>query len=683
MKKCSLAIITALSVIFLLLLVGCSDKDSWNYEIKDADYCTNGLIIDNGTVTNYLGTEDVVYIPQSYGGNAVTCIGAAAFAQTKIKAVYIPDTVTVIEEAAFQKATELENIRFSENITEVGSNAFADTAWFNTEEGEIYIGKVLYGYGGEMAEGYSLKIREGTLRIAGYALAGQKKLTSVILNEDMEEIGTYAFRDCESLTDIQANAKLYNVGEGALTSCAWYDSQMFDVYYLGNVACGFKGDIMKSDKVVIRDGTTAIAEKAFSGQENLIDLQIADSVKIIGNYAFENCKLMKTVDLPAELTAIGEGAFTYCQGIRTVDVPASVAEIGDSAYSESNVYDLTLREGIQYIGTNAFAGCPLLKKVSVPKSVEYIGDYAFSDCRNLVEITVAENSNLQHLGTGAFSSNENLARVAFGIGCELTFLSDYLFSEDVALTDIDFGQMALVSYGGFAFSGCTALEIFQVGKEIRTINDNCFYGCSNLKNIEFAGAESLTEIGDTAFAECSSLTEVLLPGSVVRIGRQAFLSSGLQGFTVGNNLNEIGEQAFSFTKVKAFTVEDGNSQFAVKDGVLYTADYSGLVAYPVGSAAALFELPDTVTSIAAGAFMGAVDLQTVEMGASVANIGEYAFAECDALKAVYVNGQSPAQLGQRVFEGTDCLIYVPASALSEYQQQWRTYASRITAEEAV
>ena len=61
-----------------------------------------------------------------------------------------------------------------------------------------------------------------------------------------------------------------------------------------------------------------------------------------------------------------------------------------------------------------------------------------------------------------------------------------------------------------------------IGKNVKTIGVNAFYGCSKLKNITFQSGSALTAMNPKAFYKCTALTKITIPSKVAKIGAQAF-----------------------------------------------------------------------------------------------------------------------------------------------------------------
>ena len=141
------------------------------------------------------------------------------------------------------------------------------------------------------------------------------------------------------------------------------------------------------------------------------------------------------------------------------------------------------------------------------------------------------------------------------------------------------------------FIGHEEIEKVVMPASLTTLKNGAFYGCTALKEIKFSSA--LNFIGDAAFGECPALTEFTLPASVQYIHSEAFYDS---------------------TGLTAFSVESGNPNYVSKDGVIYSADMTNLIAYPAGRTDESFTVPEGVEVIASGAFAFNEHLKTIALG---------------------------------------------------------------------
>lgn len=168
----------------------------------------------------------------------------------------------------------------------------------------------------------------------------------------------------------------------------------------------------------------------------------------------------------------------------------------------------------------------------------------------------------------------------------------------------------VVVIGERAFMGHEEMEKVVMPQTLTTLRNGAFYGCSSLETIKFSRA--LNFIGDAAFGECDALTSFEIPASVQFIHAETFYGS------------------YGLTDV---TVEEGNTEYISRDGVVYSADGKTLILYPAGLTAESFTVPAEVETIAAGAFVVNQSLQSVDLG-NVLEVGDSAFYGCSALASV-------------------------------------------------
>ena len=97
--------------------------------------------------------------------------------------------------------------------------------------------------------------------------------------------------------------------------------------------------------------------------EGETDVVILNSVTKIGNYAFENCFKMTSIEIPNSVTSIGYCAFWNCFSLSNVIIPNSVTEIEDWAFKGcKSLTSVIIPDSVTKINTgsgyeNPFAGC--------------------------------------------------------------------------------------------------------------------------------------------------------------------------------------------------------------------------------------------------------------------------------------------------------------------------------------
>lgn len=98
-------------------------QDAANEQLFDFEFILNNTAV---IVNNYRckGTAADVTIPSCYKGKPVTAINNAAFTNSAVTSVTIPDSVTSIPDAAFVNCSQLTNISIPNSVTYIGFSAF-------------------------------------------------------------------------------------------------------------------------------------------------------------------------------------------------------------------------------------------------------------------------------------------------------------------------------------------------------------------------------------------------------------------------------------------------------------------------------------------------------------------------------------------------------------------------------
>ena len=205
-----------------------------------------------------------------------------------------------------------------------------------------------------------------------------------------------------------------------------------------------------------------------------------------------------------------------------------------------------------------------------------------------------------------------------------------------------------------------------IAEGVTSIGESAFENCRSLTSVTIPN--SVTSIGGCAFDECWSLTSVTIPDSVTSIGDSAFAScTSLTSVTIPDSVTSIGGGAFAWcTSLTGIWVTEGNSHYSSDaSGVLFSKDKTTLVQYP--GAFAAYAIPDSVTSIGAGAFGGCTSLTSVTIPDSVTSIGGIAFGNCKSLTSVTIP-DSVTSIGDGAFASCTSLtdVYYAGS-----EAQWK------------
>ncbi|MBQ4072554.1 MAG: leucine-rich repeat domain-containing protein [Clostridia bacterium] len=364
----------------------------------------------------------------------------------------------------------------------------------------------------------------------------------------------------------------------------------------------------KDANVEIPNSVTIIGEKAFTECKTLVSVTIPNSVKSIENNAFSFCTSLKEITLPNSVTSIGDWAFFYCTGLVKIVIPSSVESIGNaicgscSSLKQIIVYEnnakfksidgsLYTKNGntlVQYaIGSN-------VKAFTIPSSVTSIRDWAFWGCNNLISITIP--SSVTGIGLSAFHGCRNLKTIY-----------------NLSKLNIKKGAETHGAVAKFADNVYTELPKNQstvaTTKSNTTQTTNPDFDIQNGVLVKYNGKggkvvipSSVTTIGKRAFANFTAITSVTIPSTVKKIEVEAFDTCvGLKEVYIPASVETISGAPFiRCTNLTAIKVDANNKRFKAIEGSLYEKLDDGgirLVQYAVGKKDTIFNLPSEVTSI--------------------------------------------------------------------------------------
>ena len=287
-----------------------------------------------------------------------------------------------------------------------------------------------------------------------------------------------------------------------------------------------------------------------------ISVENADGVTIYYNYIKDGTELevagvqrVAVVNIPEEVTymsitrrvtAIGNKAFKEHPVLKTVVIPNSVTCIGANAfYGCTRLTSANISNTVTSIEYRAFYDCPQLSSVNIPNSVTFIGDEALSMCSSLISVDLP--NTLTSIGEGVFRGCSSLTSVV--IPNSVTRVGDYAFRDCSNLTSVVIPN-SVTYIGIYAFYGCSSLNSVTIPNSVTTLGRHAFADCMGLQSVSIS--DNLTSLNFGVFANCSNLTSVTIPNSVTSIGRSAFYGcSSLISITIPSSVEDIGDWAFS------------------------------------------------------------------------------------------------------------------------------------------
>ena len=485
----------------------------------------------------------------------------------------IPSTITSIGSGAFYATKNLQSVTFHANSLYFGQYSFARTSlnfiYFDTpqaslswsatsftgvaEEGVVaangetndfknFTSMIGSGwtFDGETYGPVKTYISDGTLYVMGkgeYTTPSsdadwydqKSSFWKIVVKENITNIGSYAFADCDNVTEVTLN------NNGYIDYYAFKDCSALIRVNVGSGVTEFKGGNYNIDG-------SRFDACSFSGCSKLAIVNVTDLAKFC---SVEGAKYLTgsgygmTGEKTLRINGIG-----LSSTIELV-IPEGVKEIKPYTLHFSNVTKIKFPSTLTEIAPYNFIGYTYLTEVTIPSTVSNVGIYAFCGCTALQTVTL---NNTGIVYWGAFEDCSALTRVNIGgitgfktAGYPNTGWHDYPFlgcsnlstvnTTDLAafckieklecLTwgDSDYGtaRKEPLMINGVAHASTDVLEIPE---GVTYISEYAFRFFSNVKKIKLP--EGIDTIPNYNFSKHSYLNEITIPSTVNYVGSNAF-----------------------------------------------------------------------------------------------------------------------------------------------------------------
>ena len=189
-----------------------------------------------------------------------------------------------------------------------------------------------------------------------------------------------------------------------------------------------------------------------------------------------------------------------------------------------------------------------------------------------------------------------------------------------------------------------ALQEVTLPKNLIEIPISLFYGCLNLKKVNFGDA--LEIIGESSFRNTTNLKKLTLPSTVETIGYYSFADSGIEEINFPSTVTSISNYAFQNTNLKEVILPDtlqnvysyafSNCKSLTRAHLPNT--FTSISDYLFSGCTSLenVNFPNTLTSIGGNAFYNCFNLKNVTIPSTVTSIGTYAFYGCYSIEEITI-----------------------------------------------
>lgn len=323
------------------------------------------------------------------------------------------------------------------------------------------------------------------------------------------------------------------------------------------------------EEVLLPNSVNQIDSDAFCGCTSLKKINIPENVSKIYSNTFEGCAELVSIIIPKKVDYLGREAFLDCVKLTLITFESEYCQIQEDVFYNTGYYNdksnwdngvlyigkhlfsadkalsgvCAIKEGTISIADEAFYKCEQITEILIPDSVVRVGSHAFKGCK-FKSIVIPDS--VTEIGSGAFYGCRMLKSIKFSSNIDKSFyrnVNDYLFEDTGFCYNADLYE-----------NGALYLEQHMIRVDYK------YSGVFEVKN----GTKS---IGSETFYNCSGITEVIIPNSVIYIGGDWFEKcSEVPKITFNGTLSEWAdiEKEYNWNLDRVFTVHCSDGDVKVE-----------------------------------------------------------------------------------------------------------------------
>ena len=288
--------------------------------------------------------RDELLIPDSLLGRPVTALGREFSCGAYVRLAVIPPTVHTIGEMAFAHEESLQAVVIPPTVTRIDETAFTGVP-----------DVVLFVEEGSCAHDFALR--------AG--LEYEVDCDPEMIPDGWEDF-TWGPWSCARLDDGLIDLREYGGTERVVEVPGEIDGS--PVAILSDYCFGGNDHV---EEIRLPEGLASVGSHAFADCPSLRRVDLPDSLLLLQNAAFINCRDLTEVRIPPQVSRIAPLLFHGCASLRTIALPESVTLIGPLAFGDCTALEeVRLSPGLQTVLPSAFLGCPRLRLPALPATLD-------------------------------------------------------------------------------------------------------------------------------------------------------------------------------------------------------------------------------------------------------------------------------------------------------------------------
>ena len=474
------------------------------FEINPYSITKDGVL--EASVMNLFLTDIDGNLDLSEYEGVITAIEAGAFSNIAIenginplKSIILPKGIKSIGDDAFSHNSDLETIVIPDSVESIGKRAFQSCTKLkniNIPDSVTYIGDYCFAYCSSLQW---IKLSNNIKNINQRLLTGCYSLTSIDIPEGVESIGYSAFGSCNKITSISLPATLKSFDGTSLAGLP----------KLTDISISPQNNNFKFENGILlsKDG-----KKMYMALLTLKEINVPDEVESIVGDTLSGSSATKII-LPSSVkSGISGTVFNGMSNLKTIEVSKNSVNL---KVVDGNLYSYDGKRFIKYMGTSRI--------FTIPEGVESLSSRCITKTMNTLKLPstlkTIEKWALASMGGVSLlnipASVTTMYTVSFASDTKIRVDSNnqtYQSIDDTLILDKQGTKLMLVS---------RANQTYVIPNTVTEINNEAFFNCT--KMISIIIPNSVTIIGSNAFYNCTSLRQIDIPASVTTIGSNAFV----------------------------------------------------------------------------------------------------------------------------------------------------------------
>ncbi|EDR21588.1 hypothetical protein EDI_084580 [Entamoeba dispar SAW760] len=247
--------------------------------------------------------------------------------------INIPSSISKIGDCCFSYCSSLKSINIPSSIIKIGDGCFYKCISLT-----------------------SMNIPSSIIKIGDECFYECSSLISINIPSSISELGDRCFEECSSLTSINIPSPVISIGHWCFRECSSLTSMNIDnLQFISEDRIFMNEPVLVS--VQIPENLQIINGKNIE-KKDINKFIIPSSITKLGNYCFNGCYSLKSINIPSTINELGDCCFSYCSSLQSINIPSSISKLGDECF---------------YL-------CTSLKSINIPSSIISFGDGCFYGC---------------------------------------------------------------------------------------------------------------------------------------------------------------------------------------------------------------------------------------------------------------------------------------------------------------